>query len=102
MSLLANYRESLARIEKTLIAKNSDYAGDSNAYKCFQLTEFLGNCSVEKGLVVRISDKLSRISTLLNNDVQVKDEAITDTLEDLANYALILASYIKDKKEQQV
>jgi hypothetical protein len=43
-------------------------------------------------------DKMTRISNLLKTDAQVKDESIKDSLLDMANYAMILASYIEDKK----
>jgi len=43
-------------------------------------------------------DKVSRISTLLEKEAKVKDEAIEDTLEDLINYTAILKSYLKQKK----
>ncbi len=78
--------------------KNQDYAGDSDVFKSFKVTEALGNTTVEEGFVVRMSDKLARISTLISvEDVQVKDEAITDTLADLANYAAIMSAYLDSK-----
>lgn len=44
------------------------------------------------GVVVRLSDKLERIINLQKRggkDIAVADEAIEDTLRDIANYALI-------------
>lgn len=80
--------------------KNADYAGFGNPFKNFEICETLGITSVESGILVRVTDKLSRISTLLKQDAQVKDEAITDTLSDLANYAMILRIYIENKNEK--
>lgn len=33
-----------------------------------------------------------------NGDLQVKDESVLDTLQDLANYSCLLAGYIKSKQ----
>jgi len=77
--------------------KNSDYAGVGDPFKNFKNVEMLGVCSVEAGLVVRITDKLSRISNLIKQDAKVKDESISDTLIDLMNYTNILKVYINNK-----
>jgi hypothetical protein len=77
--------------------KNADYAGVGDPFKNFNLCQDLGITSVESGLLVRMTDKLSRISTLLNKEAQVNDEAIIDTLSDLSNYAMILRIYIEQK-----
>jgi hypothetical protein len=78
--------------------KNSDYATGDDPFKNFRLCEFIGVCSVEKGMLVRISDKLSRISNLLDTQAEVSDETINDTLSDLANYAMIMRMYIENGK----
>lgn len=70
--------------------KNKDY-GDS-----FH-TSF-----VEEGMAmarIRLGDKLSRFKTLTkNNQQEVKDESIRDTLIDLANYAIMTVMEI-DRKD---
>ena len=60
--------------------KNHDY-GDSFAI----LYEKFGMQST----VIRLWDKLLRLETLLDQDRQVEDESIEDTLKDLANYCII-------------
>ena len=62
------------------IKKNHDY-GDSFAI----LYEKFGMQST----VIRLWDKLLRLETLLDQDRQVEDESIEDTLKDLANYCII-------------
>jgi len=76
--------------------KNHDYAGIVDPFKNFRNVEML-NVSVEKGILVRIIDKISRASNLLERDGLVADEKIGDTLLDLANYAIILKTYIDNK-----
>ena len=79
-------------------AKNSDYCGggDSDPFKNFRACELLG-IPAPHAILVRMSDKLQRIGTLLTNEAQVKDEMIEDTLSDLANYAIILRMLLEQK-----
>lgn len=61
--------------------KNADY-GDS-----------FGKSFAEYGMVmpcIRLEDKLNRLKALTRKgDAQVQDESVTDTLLDLANYAIM-------------
>ncbi len=97
------FLETIARFYQdnleTTKRKNADYAGVGDPFKNFKVCEAIGITTVEKGILVRMTDKMSRISTLLNSDAQVKDETITDTLKDLANYSMILAVYIDNKNK---
>lgn len=80
--------------------KNQDYCGkgeSSDPFKNFRISEQAG-VPVEQGILVRMYDKMSRISTLLSQDAQVKDESVQDTLSDLSNYSLILSNYLDSKK----
>jgi len=82
---------------RTAIAKNSDYGGSNNdPYANFRNSVIAG-VPVERGILVRLMDKMSRISTLLDKDAMVKNEAIEDTIDDAINYLAILKSYIKNK-----
>lgn len=78
--------------------KNSDYATSSDPFHNFKQCERLGICSKERGVLVRISDKLSRATNLVEREGSVKDEAVTDTLIDMANYCVILAVMLEEKK----
>ena len=77
--------------------KNADYAGIEDPFRNFNNVEVLGVCSTEAGIIVRMTDKLSRIANLIKQDAKVKDESISDTLIDLMNYANILKVYINNK-----
>ena len=80
-----------------MISKNSDYGGSTETpYNNFTNSKVVG-VSVEKGIMVRMMDKVSRINTLLEKENLVKDESINDTLNDLINYTVILKSYLKNK-----
>ena len=100
MGLIENYEKYQKQMNDILKRKNSDYAGIKGEYNNFEYCEKLGLCTTETGIMVRISDKMTRISNLLKQEAQVKDESIKDTLLDLANYSMILASYIEDKNKK--
>lgn len=78
--------------------KNKDYAGNGDPFQNFNACTVIG-VSPEKALLVRITDKLTRIANLIEKPAQVKDEAITDTLVDLCNYSAILKAMIESKNE---
>jgi hypothetical protein len=86
-------------------AKNKDYAGfddTRNAFGNFKVVEECGIASIEQGFLTRMMDKISRINTFVKRGIlSVKDESIEDTLLDLANYAILMAGYIKDKRNTE-
>lgn len=85
----------------TMIIKNHDYTGaDQDPFKNFKAVESLKISTVEQGILVRLSDKFSRISGLLSGpEAKVKDESVFDTIQDAINYFAILHSYLKNKKD---
>lgn len=80
------------KLNTTLKSKNHDY-GDSYADSVDEYGKVI--------MAIRISDKLNRLKTLIkDNDRQVADESIEDTLLDLAGYSLLAIEYLKrDEKE---
>ncbi|AIY89919.1 nucleotide modification associated domain-containing protein [Geoglobus acetivorans] len=79
--------------------KNRDYAGNRSPFHNFELCERLGICSLEEGILVRMTDKMSRIANLLKKEADVRDESIEDTLKDLINYSAILIAYLRTTRE---
>ena len=59
----------------------------------------MGICSVETGILVRMTDKFSRLVNLTKPgfNAKVKDERVSDTLDDLATYSQILKVYLQIK-----
>ena len=84
--------------------KNADYA-DPEAkqsdpfavFANFTACERLGICTTEQGFLVRILDKIVRVSNLLRpgHEQKVMDEAVQDTLDDLHNYAELLSGFLE-------
>jgi len=93
-SMMANTEKALALVQR----KTQDYATSYDPYKNFRMSESVG-VSLERGILVRICDKISRISNLLDKKTSsVKDESIEDTLIDVMNYTNILLCYLQEKK----
>lgn len=83
----------------TATRKNNDYCGQGvevNPFKNFEASATVG-VPAARGILVRMMDKMARISSLLDQEAQVKDESIHDTLCDLSLYALILSNYLDSK-----
>lgn len=85
---------------KTTQAKNTDYAKSENAFANFENSAAVAGVSVERGILIRMADKMSRIGNLISKEAQVKEESIDDTLKDLAVYATILRIYRRYKINQ--
>lgn len=79
--------------------KNADYANSNNPFKNFESAGIIG-LGVDKAILVRILDKLARISNLLDKDADVKEESVEDTLIDAINYLAILKAYLYERKHK--
>jgi hypothetical protein len=81
-------------------SKNADYTGNNeDPFANFANTSTCGGANTEQGFLVRMTDKMMRISSFVKlGQLQVKDESVIDTLRDLSNYSALLAGYIESKK----
>lgn len=96
--LLQDMVDTFSACYETATRKNHDYGGSNNdPYANFRNSTIAG-VSVERGILVRLMDKMSRISTLLDKQAMVIDEAVDDTIDDAINYLAILKSYRKNNK----
>lgn len=75
--------------------KNADYATSVDPFQNFRNAGAVG-VSVQRAILVRIMDKISRVSNLLSKDASVVDESMTDTIYDAINYLAILKAFIND------
>lgn len=77
----------------TFIAKNTDYGGS------------FAETYLKLGIVsplTRLHDKLNRATNLITSKEQkVSDESIEDTLEDLANYAMMTVAAMRITKKEE-
>lgn len=68
----------------TLINKNTNY-GDS----VFKQPVLAPDCASDAAIRVRMSDKVSRLNTLLTGDKDRVGESLSDTMSDLGSYCLL-------------
>lgn len=85
------YVAALDHLESVYRRKNADYGNSAH----HTYVEF-----GEVALVIRISDKLSRLQTLLSGaEAKVKDESILDTIGDAVTYLIILCAEMDTKRK---
>ena len=78
---IKRYDNITRELRAIYVAKNNDY-GDSvkDTYNKFGDVSFM----------VRITDKINRATTLMtNNNRQVQDEKLEDTIKDMVNYGIL-------------
>lgn len=99
---LAFHRQCCDRMITITKAKNNDYTGGSDdPFSNFSGVERAGIASTEQGFLTRMHDKMARIITFVQKGVLlVKDESVEDTLLDLANYCILMAGYIRSKRQR--
>lgn len=74
--------------------KNADYANSENPFRNFESAYVVG-VDIDRAILVRVLDKLSRISNLLKKEAEVKTESIDDTIIDCVNYLAILKAHLE-------
>ena len=85
-----------------MVKKNHDYAGakDETPFANFERTEAMGICSTEQSFLVRMTDKLSRLSTFVNTgELKVTNESYKDAIHDLINYLVLFGAYVESKEQ---
>lgn len=99
---LLKHHEVLCKQARDLMdKKNRDYAGNDGKepFANFTRVEAMGICSTEQGFMVRLTDKMSRLSSILASGTNhVKDESFEDTMVDVINYIVLLSAYKQDKR----
>lgn len=100
--LLAYLELKTGEMIQTAKDKNDDYTGGltEDALHNFTRVEALGIATAEVGILCRMTDKFARTAGFFRRGkLSVTSETIEDTLIDLANYALILAAMVSERKK---
>lgn len=84
------FRQKVEKLTKVYVAKNRDY-GDS-------FTRSLDKRGIVAS-IVRMEDKMNRIDSLHDKPTTEVDESLVDSLEDLANYAIMTAMWLEKQVE---
>jgi hypothetical protein len=81
--------------------KNRDYAGDDYLSN-FLMCERMG-IPAWKGSLIRLTDKVSRLMNIAKTgEISVGDETVTDTLMDLAVYAIVTRILYENSKVSKI
>jgi hypothetical protein len=98
---LSFHRRCCDKMVTITAAKNADYtSGSEDPFFNFTRVEAIGIASTEQGFLTRMFDKFARITTFVKKGVlQVSDESVEDTLLDLANYCILMAGYLRQKRQ---
>jgi len=81
--------------EEVLIKKNNDYAS-VDALSNFKTAGNIALIGPELNALSLIATKVSRLGVLLNSEKPPLNEAVEDSVMDLANYAFLLYAILKD------
>jgi hypothetical protein len=94
------FEKATTRMVDTMKKKNADYGGAvPDPFSNFVQVETLGIATAEQGFLTRMTDKLCRVASFASKgELQVKDESVSDTLLDLANYSLLMMAYLESKR----
>lgn len=92
-------KEFFGKCHEIMESKNADYSGaQDDPFANFKAIEIYG-IATEVGFLTRMTDKMARLASFIKRgELLVKDESVTDTLRDLANYSMLLAAYLEDNK----
>jgi len=103
--LMKIHEELCLKGRELMDKKNRDYAGrgGTEPFANFTRVESMGICSTESGMLVRLTDKMSRLSSFTESGkLAVENESFEDTVVDVINYMVLFYAYIKDKKTDMV
>ena len=94
--LLQYHIDICSEARELMKVKNHDYAGEGGQ-------EPFGICSTEQGFLVRVCDKLSRLSTFTSaGSLKVENESYHDAVVDIINYMVLFSGFLKDKNENEL
>lgn len=90
--LLDTFDTVVNNCRSTMLRKNHDYtSGSEDVLSNFRASEMFG-IPLGKGILLRMGDKMKRIQTFVEQGtLQVQNESARDAVEDLVNYAILLA-----------
>ena len=81
--------------------KNADYGGESDPFANFRMSALL-NLEPEQGVLLRMQDKMARITSFLRKgDLAVKEESWRDACVDLVNYSIILCGLLTEQSNSK-
>ena len=101
--LLRHHDKLTTTAKEIMKQKNHDYAGQGGEkpFANFERCEAMGVCSTEQGFLVRVIDKVSRLSTFVSaGELKVENESYEDAVLDIINYMILFSAFVEDKNEK--
>ena len=101
-TLLSFHKKICNESYELMKRKNHDYAGGENGvnpFANFTRCEDMGFTTTSRGFGVRLTDKVSRLSTFCETGIlKVSDEGLKDTVQDIINYVILFLAYTEQEK----
>ena len=100
--LFVHHKELTDKALEIMKLKNNDYAGKGGdtPFANFERCEAMGVCPTTVGFMVRVIDKVSRLSTFVaDGKLLVTNEGYQDAVLDIINYMILFSAYVKSKEE---
>lgn len=94
-----HFSKFIKKMDRTMLKKGSDYAGHDRLSN-FKLSGQITQTSAEINCLNLIATKVARLGILLQSN-KVNNESISDSILDLANYAILLDQLIYDKENSR-
>lgn len=99
--LLALHDESCQKAKALMIKKNADYSAGDDPFANFRMAEAVRVCQNEGGIMLRLCDKLSRMSSFLKTgEFKVADEKMDDTVFDAINYCILFLGMHRERQRR--
>lgn len=96
--LLQHFDQMVARCRAIMVRKNKDYSsGSGDPFANFRASEVI-NINPAKGIMMRMLDKLSRLTSFIDRgQLAVTEESWQDACDDAMNYAILLSAWLRAK-----
>ena len=105
-TLLSFHKKICNESYELMKRKNHDYAGGENGvnpFANFTRCEDMGFTTTSRGFGVRLTDKVSRLSTFCETGIlKVSDEGLKDTVQDIINYVILFLAYTEQEKGNDI
>ena len=89
------------KMREVLISKGNDYANDDKLSN-FKTAGPNAGLTPEQNCLSLISTKVARLGTLFNSNKLPSNEAVSDSVLDLANYAILLHMIINENVKENL
>jgi len=89
LQLLTLHADICESARSLMSLKNQDYGGNDVMGNLRLIEQLFPGDSIEKGIIIRMGDKLSRLAVLTTQPAAVTSEKLEDTAADIINYCIL-------------